>query len=253
MTVQAETAEGTNSSTELEPVAQGALALVQGDKPWNMLDLAAELAPPAAVFTEADALPLPAPKVAFSEVLRKALKALPDLFGQVMPDEVRKLDRHELKAVTDEAANLKIVAGEIKIRLEAIQDIIRNHQDKEAEESEDGLPPFTYRIAEGAAKGHWLLATPGNPYKTPVDGYVDSWRQQMVKGDVSVSPSVLFDLDKSGEVTREEFLAFTSAVRVYDADKAKVFIRKNPVRGLAILARMTRRSAPSASLVSPKK
>jgi hypothetical protein len=251
MTTQ--TAEGTTSSTELELVAQGALALVNGDKPWTILDLAADLAGPAAVFTEADPIPAPAPKVVFSELLRKALKALPELFGQVMPDEVCKLDRHELKAVTDEAANLDVIAKEIKVRREAIQAIIRNHQDREAEEAENGLPAGTQRIAEGAARGHWLLASPGKPYKTPVDGYADSWRQQMVKGEVSVSPAVLFDMAKSGQLTREEFLAFTREVRVYDAEKAQAFIRRNPVRGLSILARMTSRSAPSASLVSPKK
>jgi hypothetical protein len=250
----AQTAEGTSASTELEPVAQGALALVQGSKPWTMTALAEALAGPAAVFTKADALPVPAPKVAFSEPLRMSLKALPNLFGQVMPNKVRKLDRHELKAVTDEAVTIDTLAKEIKKRREAIQEIIRNHQDKEAEEAEGGLPATAERVAEGAAKGHWLLATEGRPHKTQVDGYTESWAQKKVRGEVTVSssPAFLLDLFLTGEITREEYLAFTESVRVYSPDKAKAFIRKNPARGLRILARMTSRSAPSASLVSPK-
>lgn len=253
MTAQAETATGTTS--EVEAVAPGALALVEGSKPWTMADLAEKLAGPAAAFTAADALPAPAEKVPFTDVLRQALKALPALFGQVMPDEARALDRHELKAVTDEAVNLDTVSGEIKTRRDKIQEIIRHHQDHEAEAAEGGLAPGTHRVADGAAKGHWLLASPGHPYKTPVDGYTESWAQKMVKGQVTVnsSPSFLLDLFVKGEITREEYLSFTEAVRVYSPEKAKLFIRKNPKRGLAILARMTTRSAPSASLVSPKK
>jgi hypothetical protein len=250
MTAQAETAEGT--SAELAPVAPGAIDRVKGDKPWSMLDLAEILARPAAQFGgEADKLPVPAPKVKFTDKLRQALKSLPDLFGQVMPDEVRVLDRHELKAITEEAVALALIEKEAKARLDNIRKVIRNHQDKAAEAA--GLPEGTQRVSEGVAKGHWLLAAEGEPHKTPVDGYADPWQQQKVSGKVTVDYSVLGDLARDGEVTRAEFLALTREVRAFDEAKAQDFIRKNPGRGLAILARMTRRSAPSATLVSPKK
>jgi hypothetical protein len=250
MTAQAETAEGTSAG--LAPVAPGAIDRVKNGKPWSMLDLAELLARPAAQFdTEADKLPAPAPKVKFTDKLRQALKSLPDLFGQVMPEEVRELDRHELKAITAEAVALTLIVKESKERLDSIREVIRNHQDKAAEAA--GLPEGTRRVSEGVAKGHWLLAGDGEPHRTPVDGYADAWQQQMVSGKVDLVPSVLGDLLISGEVTRAEFLACTREVRVFDEAKAQAFIRKSPQRGLGLLARMTRRSAPSATLVSPKK
>lgn len=248
----AETAEGTSASTELEPVAQGALALVQGDKPWTVFDLAEKLAGPARESKDLK-VPAPAPKVKFTDRLRKALKSLPEVFGQVMPDEVRVLDRHELKAVTDEAVTISAVKDELGKRLDSLKETVRNHMDMAAEAA--GLPQGASRVAGGAAEGHWLLASDGEPHNVPVDGYADPWQQKKVKGQVTVksTPQDLLDLLITGAISRDEYLSFTEMVRVYSPDKAQAFIRKNPVRGLEILARMTTRSAPSASLVSPKK
>jgi hypothetical protein len=199
MTSQAETAQGTNSA--VEPVAPGALARVKGDKPWTMLDLADMLAGPAPEFTKADSLPEPAPKVRFTDVLRNALKALPDVFGVVMPDEARLLDRHELRALTDEVNAIDVILKELNARKEAVKVSIRNHQDYQAEE--EGLPEGAVRIADGTAKGHWLVAKPREPYETQVDGYTDTWQQRYVQGKVDVNGSVIFDLEADGTVTRE--------------------------------------------------
>lgn len=249
MTAQPEAVQGTNSA--LEPVAPGALARVKGDKPWTTLDLADILAGPAPEFSKADSLPRPAPKVKFTEVLRSALKALPDVFGVVMPDEARALNRHEVKALTDEVTAIDTVLKELSARKEAIKTSIRNHQDHQAQEN--GLPEGAARVADGAAKGHWLLARKGEPFETPVDGYTDCWQQRYVSGSVGVNGSVIFDLWESGSVTREEYLACTSARRRFDEEGLQVLIRRDPARGLAILARMTTRSAPSASINAPKK
>lgn len=250
MTAQAEAAQGTNS-TAVEPVAPGALARVKGDKPWTMLDLADLLAGPAREFSKEDSLPEPAPKVTFTDVLRRALKTLPEVFGTVMPDEARALDRHEVRALTDEVTAIDTIVKELEARKEAIKESVRNHQDAQAEGS--GLPKGAVRIAEGVAKGHWLLAKKGSPFETPVDGYTDAWQQRYVSGKASVNGSVIFDLEAAGTVTREEYLACTSSKRHFDAAKMEAFIRRNPARGLAILARMTTRSAPSASVYAPKK
>jgi hypothetical protein len=248
MTAQADT-QGTNSA--VEPVAPGVLARVKGDKPWTMLDLADMLAGPAREFSKADSLPKPAPKVKFTDVLRKALKTLPDVFGVVMPDEARALDRHEVRALTDEVIAIDTIMKELEGRKEAIKESIRNHQDAQAEA--EGIPEGIARVADGAAKGHWLMAKKGEPFETPVDGYTDTWQQRYVSGKVAVNGNLIFDLETDGTVTREEYLACTSSKRHFDADKLEAFIRKNPARGLAILARLTSRSAPSASVYAPKK
>lgn len=252
MTVQAETAEGTTAGTELAAVAPGAIARVKSGRPFTVFDLADLLAGPARRFQKEDALPGPAPRVEFTAVLRNALKALPDLFGQVMPDKARLLDRHEVKALTDEMNAITVIEEQLKQRKEAIKATMRNHQDFQGQE--DGTASGSVRIAEGVAKGHLLLGRAGQPYETPVDGYADCWQQKMVRGKVEVDGSGIFDLFKAGLVEHEEMLAFTRvAGRVYDEDKAQAFIRKNPERGLKILAALTVRLAPSASLVSPKK
>jgi hypothetical protein len=249
MTAQAETAQGTNSA--LEPVAPGALARVKGDKPWTMLDLADMLAGPAREFSKADSLPKPAPQVEFTDVLRQALRALPDVFGVVMPDEARALDRHEVKAITDEVLAINTILKELNARKEAIKESVRNHQDHQAEAS--GLKDGVTRVAEGAAKGHWLLAREDEPFETPVDGYTDCWQQRYVSGRAFVNGAEIFVMEAEGTITREEYLGCTSSKRHFDAGKMEAFIRRNPERGLAILTRMTTRSAPSASVYAPKK
>ena len=251
MTAQAETAQDTNSGATLEPVAPGALARVNSDKPWTIDDLAALLAGPAPEFAAAGALPSAPAKVKLTEVLRKALRALPDLFGAVMPDEARALDRHEIRALTDEANAISTVMTELSARREAIKECIRNHQDAQAEAA--GLPDGAVRIADGSARGHWLVAEQGRPFESAVDGYTDCWQQRFVSGKVTVSGHVVGDLYEAGEIDRAAYLACTSERRSYDPDKMQAFIRKDPVLGLRILARMTTRSAPSASVYAPKK
>lgn len=251
MIAQAETAQGTNSGATLEPVAPGALARVTGDKPWTIGDLADLLAGPAPEFAGAAALPAAPAKVKLTEVLRRALRALPDLFGVVTPDEARALDRDEIRALTDEANAISTVMGELSARKEAIKESIRNHQDAQAEAA--GLPDGAVRVADGSARGHWLMAEPGKPFETAVDGYTDCWQQRFVSGKVSVSGHVIDDLYGAGEIDRATYLACTSERRAYDPDKMQAFIRKDPVLGLSVLARMTTRSAPSASVNAPKK
>lgn len=244
MTEQTETATG----TALAQVADGVLARVQGNQPFTVSELADLMARPPARLPQGNPLPGPAPQVNFTDKLRRALKGLPAVFGVVMPTERRKLESAELVRLTEEIITIDVLLDELTQRREAIKEVVRIHQDFEAEA--EGI---TERVAEGAAKGHYLAGQPGKPFKTAVEGYADPWQQRYVKGGTSQQLSLLQELLDAGTITQAEFNGFTRAVRVLDEDKIRAAIRQRPRRSLQILSAITRRSAPGASLYAPKK
>jgi hypothetical protein len=247
----AQTAEGTSTATQVVPVAPAAIERVTNGKPWNLNDILALVAPAAPEFTQADELPKAAPKVKFTEVLRLALKVLPTLYGKVAPDAPRLLDRQELIDLTAESNAIDAAMADMKKRKESIQEIMRAHQDAQAEEA--GLPAGTIRVGDGVAKGHWLVAAPGTPFETAVDGYADCWQQRYTAGKTEFHGSDVHKLYKEGLITRPEWLGFTTGARTYDEDRMAAFVKANPQRGLEIMAMLTTRSAPAASMHSPKK
>jgi hypothetical protein len=240
------------AGTDLVQVAPGALALVKGQQPWTVIDLAEMVAPAAPSVPKDREFPEPAPAVKFTDTLRSALKALPGAFGKIMPTERRKLEQSELAAVTEEAVVIDRLAAELGKRRTAISEYVRTHQDHQAREL--GLvTDETIRVADGVAKGHYLIAAPGTPFNTEVPGFEDSWQQRYVGGKPEVHGSKILDLYEAGEIDRKTYLACTSTVRVFDQMKLTEYIRKNPAEGLALLRRITTRKPPSASLYPPKK
>jgi hypothetical protein len=243
-----ETIENT-TGTALAQVAPGALARAKGSEPWTVADLAEILAAPAAELPEADPFPAPAKPVNFTTTLRSALRNLPKTFGLVSPAERRRLGTEELAQLTAEIITIDTVSTQLGTRKTAIQEIVRTHMDFVAEA--EGVAGD--RVADGVAKGHYLAAKPSEPFEIPVDGYADCWQQRFVKGKTSQDKTILDGLVEAGTISREEMLGFTREVRTLDDAKIAAFIRKNPARGLQILAAITTRSAPSASLYPPKK
>lgn len=237
------------TGTAVEQVAPGALALVQGSKQLNIAELADKLLAPLAPAPIDGPFPKPPKASAVSDKLRASLRSVAAAFGGVQPTERRKLEAAEVKSLTDEAAIITAITGPLGARLKDIQAIMRMHADFVAEEQ--GMA--NERIAGGVGKGHWLAATPGSPFEVPVEGYEDPWQQRYVKGGTETSLAALEALEDSGDVTRQEFLAMTVTVRQLDETKMASFIHKNPLRGLEILRKITKRSAPGASLYAPKK
>jgi hypothetical protein len=246
------TANESPAGTALAQVAPGVIARVRDEKPFTVTELADLLAAPAPVLPEAEEFPAPPKPVKVTEALRKGLRALPSVFGIVAPAERRRLDDAEVAALTVEINAIDAVASELGARKTAIQEYMRTHMDFAARD--DGtLTSDTQRIASGVAKGHYLLGKPEDPYEVEVQGYGDPWQQRYVKGKTSQDQSLLDELVAADHVSRPEYLALTREARLLDEDKIKAFIKRNPARGLAILAAMTRRSAPSASVYAPKK
>lgn len=237
------------TGTAIEQVAPGALALVQGSKQLNIAELADKLLAPLAPVPLDSPFPKPPKASAVSDKLRGALRSVAAVFGGVQPTERRKLEAAEVKSLTDEAMVISAIIKPLGARLKDIQEIVRMHGDFLAEEQ--GMA--SERIAGGVGEGHWLAATPGSPFEIPVDGYEEPWQQRYVKGGTETSLAVLEEMEADGTVTRQEFLAMTATVRQLDETKMASFIHKNPLRGLEILKKITKRSAPSASLYAPKK
>jgi hypothetical protein len=243
--------EKTAAGTDVVQVAPGALALVKGREPWTVIDLAALVADQSQAALKKPAKPVPAAAVKFTDPLRAALKALPAVFGKITPTETRKLEAAELTKLTEEALTIDALLTELGERRKAISEIVRTHQDEDARDR--GLvTDATEQIASGVAKGHYLLADPGSPFETPVEGYKGSWQQRYVKGGVEINGGTLDKLLEAGEIDRQAYLACTSAVRVYDPMRTAEYIRKNPVKGLGLLRRITTTKPPSASLYAPK-
>jgi hypothetical protein len=243
------TTENLAGTALAQQVAPGALARLQDAKPWTVADLADIIAAPARQVSEDEALPQPAAPVNFTDKLRAALRKLPQVFGSVQPTERRRLEEAEIVRMTDEYNAIETVKAQMAKRQEAIKEAMRIHQDFLAADA----GRTSIRIADGVARGHYLAATPGEPFEVAVAGYEDSWSQRYVKGGTSQSLTLLTELLDTEEISREEFNAFTHAVRELDEAKIAAYIRKNPKRGLQILTAITRRSAPGASLYAPKK
>lgn len=246
-----ETTERTAGTAVEQQVAPGALALAKGAKSWTVADLAAKLAGPEPVLPKAAPLPKPAKAIQLTAPLRKALRAIPDVFAKVQPTESRKLEASEITALTAEQIAISQVAKPLGERSKAISEIMRHHMDHYGA-SLGLVGEDTLRIADGIAQGHCLFARSEDPFEVPVEDFEGTWQQRYVKGSVNVNGSLAGQMKADGTITHEEYLSITRTSRNYDEARMAEFIRNNPERGCQILAAMTSRSAPSASLYPPK-
>lgn len=246
MTETDERAAGT--AKELEQVAPGSLAYATATDPskkWDLAKLAGMLGGDA-VPPQVTPQPRPAEPVKITPELKEALRRLPGVFGSVAPTESRKLERAEVERLTEERTVLNLVITALGNRDKDIDEAMRSHMDALA-------PEDAPVIAEGVAKGHKLLASEGEPFEVPVEGYEDAWQQRKVRGRAEMSLGLLADLLAAGTITREEFMAVTAQVRVLDEDKIKRAVRKSPARFLSVLKAITLRKGDTAQLVPPKK
>lgn len=245
------TDDRTAGTAELEQVALGsqAYALVADpSKKWTLDDLLEMLAGAAAQPREVPA-PAAAEEVTITDELREALRQLPEVFGGVVPTEPRKLEQAELARITRERDAIARVVTALGKRDKSIDETVRNHVDAVAREQGITEPV----ISEGVAKGHVLAAQKGVPFSVAVPGFEDGWQQRLVKGRSEMRLALLNDLYATGTITRAEYLAVTTEVRVIDEDKVRKMVRKAPIRFLAIVRAATVRKPDTASLVPPKK
>lgn len=218
----------------------------------------------AALLVENDAVevyapaefPPVAPRTVITAEHEAALEALPGVFGQVQPETRRALTDDERLALYREFETLKKVTGLLDGRLDAIKTSIRHDFDVQAEEAGVAVPKAVVRgghvVVEASPRdvaGHYVLGSKGKPERLPIPGTNVEWSREMRSGTLNIDGSLLEALAESGEVSREDYLAMTREVRVFDEKKAMEAIVKNPER-LNLLRRITRRTGIGSALTT---
>jgi hypothetical protein len=222
-------------------------------KPSEVVEALGVHAEPAVVTTQA-AWP---EQVTLDDAAMKALAALPSVFNTVAPAEPKILDDEEITALYSEREVLRQVVEPIAKRDEVIKEIIRHHMDLAAEAENRAVPKQIVRgghvVAEPTPrddKGHYILASKGNPERVSIPGTNQAWSREYREGRLGFpeADERLLDMYEAGEITREQYLALTREKRVFDEGKAMEAMRKDPSTFVAIVSRLGRRSSAGTSL-----
>lgn len=193
----------------------------------------------------------------YTTELDEQVRQVRGVFGRVNPESRRTLSDRELTMVREEHRVLDFVSKALNDRVEDLKEYVRTSIDVSAEEQGIAVPKSKVDTETGEvivaatprdAKGHYILAKEKNPFKVAINGTGEAYSQEFKKGKVSVDGEKLLDLYEAGEISREEYLAFTRETRVLDEGKAGEFIRKNSERGLEILKKITTQGPPSTQL-----
>lgn len=196
-------------------------------------------------------------QIEMTDEAKAALDALPSVFNQVAPDGPRVLTDEELVALYGEQQILRVAMTPLKERDDVIKEIVRHHMDLVAEEANLAVPKDIVRdgqvIAPASprdAHGHYVIASKGKPERVRIPETNQAWSREYREGRINFADAAtdLLDLYEAGQISREEYLAFTRETRVFDETKAMDALRKDPERYVPILARIARRGTDGTSL-----
>lgn len=231
-------------STDLTTTfTSGRIALRDGA---SLLDVAETLIEPLSDETTSDVIPFPeVPKTPIlTDSDRAALALLPSVYGKTLVTERRTLTGDEISDLHVERETVKKVLKVLEGRVDVINENIRTHVDVEAVNA--GLDPD----AEGVLRdkdGHIILARPKQPTRVHIPGTNQDFSLEFRAGShggVVIESNHLLDLYEAGEITRDQYLALTSERRVFDEDKARKSIIKDPTL-LDVIRRVTKRTSPT--------
>lgn len=187
---------------------------------------------------------------ALTDAMREELTDVAEFYGRVNLRERRELTDQELLNLYLEDDLLDGVSKRLAERVKALREMIRVHMDVRAEEQGRAVarPHVGVEATPRDPKGHYLLATPQNAETVAIPDTEKVYSAEFKRGAVTIDADELLRLYDTGEITRDEYLAFTRATRVLDENKAGEFISSNPERGLEILKKISRAASPSYSL-----
>lgn len=197
---------------------------------------------------------VPAP-VALTDEVKGALARVADVFNSVEVAKRRALTPREITALYHEQETLRIIAKDLKARDEAIKELVRTHQDVIAE-ADGSARPAPLRDESGnvamhatprVSSGHYLLASPDVPTLTSIPGTNKVYSNEYRAGTVSVNQKTLTALVSTGDITRQQYLALTREIRIFDEDKATTAIAKDPSL-LAVIREISERTPPTVAL-----
>jgi hypothetical protein len=200
----------------------------------------------------ADFPELPVPLTAPKEI-RDALRTLSQTFNGTVVKERRTLTEDEIAAVGKEYEALQKVAKLLTTREEQVKEIVRTHQDVEAEEKGLAHPKdvmlngnLVAKATERDAKGHYVLASKGHPQETEIPGTTLKFSNQFSSGSVSADLGYITRAYKDGEIDEATYKACTVVQRVPDADKVKQYVLRTGNVGL--LGKIVKRGRNKSAL-----
>lgn len=249
----------TSESTALSPTAEKGVIAHRANPTASLKELAEQITEePPLYWGGSDLVPFPAPAatLVITEEHAQALRALPEVFGKVQPTERRSLTPEEVKAAYDEHEVLKVIETLIASRRDAIKTTVKHHFDVTAEEENRAVPKPVIKKATGEvivdasprdADGHYVLGKKGDPERSPIPGTNQAWSREFRGGVTTLSGARLKELYEAGEVSKEDYYAFTREQRVFDEEKAHASLAKNP-RLYDLLVRITTRGGVGSSI-----
>jgi hypothetical protein len=195
---------------------------------------------------------LPVPLTASKEI-RDALRTLSQTFNGVTVSERRTLTPDEVGALGKEYEALQKVIKLISTREEQVKEIVRTHQDVDAEEK--GLAHAkdvtlngntVAKATERDAKGHYILASKGHPQDTEIPGSTLKFSNQFSSGSVAEDLGAIERAYLLGEIDEATYKACTVAKRVPDAGKVRAYVLRTGDTGM--LARIVKRGRNKSAL-----
>jgi hypothetical protein len=196
--------------------------------------------------------PMPEVITASKEV-RTALSTLSKTFQSVTPDSRRTLTTEEAAAIGTEYEALQKALKVLVSREEAIKEVVRTHQDVEAEEAGLAFPKdvihngnLVAKATERDAKGHYILASKGTPQVTEIPGSTAKFSNQFASGRTTENLRAIQEMFDNGEIDEAAYKAMTVVKRVPDADKIRAYVLKTGK--VSILGRIVRRGRNSSAL-----
>lgn len=195
---------------------------------------------------------LPVPLTASKEI-RDALRTLSQTFNGVTVTERRTLTEDEIAAIGKEYEALQKVLKLIGEREEQVKEIVRTHQDVDAEEKGLAHPKdvvlngnVVAKATERDAKGHYILAAKGSPQETEIPGTTVKFSNQFTSGRVTKDLGAIEKAYLVGEIDEKTYRACTVVRRVPDADKVKQYVLRTG--DTSMLTRIVKRGRNSSSM-----
>ena len=237
-----EQTEGETPSTDLERLLGEAIEKINQGISWE--DLREMVTQPAQAFTPAKV----SPPATITKAERAALERLPDVFGQVVPTEVRALTPKEVDQLLDERRVLKTIEDMAKKRTsDGIRTTVLNHNDTVFTEGKDEAE---LKEADRTKDGHYVA---GGKY--PGEGEDEQqFSVEVTKGKPALNPNTLKALAEDKDVewfTHADYLAMTTQTRVFDEAKVMLLLKKKPELVRAV-REATVRSNPTLTVIPRK-
>lgn len=179
------------------------------------------------------------PSLSMTDEQRAALDRVAEVFGSVVPDEVRELTPAEIGLLLDERITLDTVKKMAAARIDVIRDTVLNHSDmvgegEDAPIAKNGHKARTARVSSGSGDKEFSVETRS--------------------GSVSIDVKALKALSEDPEVdfSHEDYLACTTQTRVFDEHKAMLLLKERP-EAVEAISRATNEASPSVAVYVRKR